>query len=191
MNRAIHTCWCYAVHGYKVKEPHWQGVTTQGQITEVKQLWAQLALGWVTVWDTLVDAKDVIDTCCVLLWLMSYEHMRGFSECSSTCKKAGVCAVMPMWLVHIKEHVWTVRTCPTTMLLSAMSECVNDCYIERPNKRGTASYEMARPVCSPGSWSWKGLAPPQEKCNDTVWKNSGLSRKMKNCKGPFENLTRF
>ena len=39
-------------------------------------------------------------------------------ECSPTRKKAGVCAIMSMWLVHIKEHVWTVRTCPTTIFLS-------------------------------------------------------------------------
>ena len=42
-------------------------------------------------------------------------------ECSPTCKKAGVCAIMSIWLVHIKEHVWTVGTCPTTTLLPDLS----------------------------------------------------------------------
>ena len=63
--------------GSGYEEPHWQGVTIHTLITEVKQLWAWLVLGWVTIWDTLVVAKEVIDTCCVLLWLMSYEHTRG------------------------------------------------------------------------------------------------------------------
>ena len=45
--------------------------------------------------------------------------------------------------MHIKEHVWTVGTCPTTILLSAMSECVNEFCIERLNERGTALYDMA------------------------------------------------
>ena len=42
---------------------HWgmswclQGATARGPITEVKQLWACLVIGWVTVWDTLVAAK--------------------------------------------------------------------------------------------------------------------------------------
>ena len=41
----------------------------------------------------------------------------GWWECSPTHKKAGVCAIMSMWLVHIREHVWTIGTCPTTILL--------------------------------------------------------------------------
>ena len=40
-----------------------------------------------------------------------------------THKKAGVCAIMSIWLVHIKEHVWTVGTCPTTILLSTITMC--------------------------------------------------------------------
>ena len=85
-----------------------------------------------------------------------------FPECSPTHKKAGLCAVMPMWLVHIKEHVWTIGTCPTTILLSAMSECVNECCIERPKwKRGIASWD-GRPVCSSGSWSGRGWLPSRK-----------------------------
>ena len=36
-----------------------------------------ITLGWVTVQDTVLVAKDVIVTCHVPLWLMSYEHTRG------------------------------------------------------------------------------------------------------------------
>ena len=59
------------------KEPRWEGATIRGPITKVKQLWAQSILGWVTVQDTVLVAKDVIITCHVPLWLMSYEHTRG------------------------------------------------------------------------------------------------------------------
>ena len=45
--------------------------------------------------------------------------------------------------MHIKEYVWSVGTCPTTILLSAMSECTKECCIERLKKRSIASYEMA------------------------------------------------
>ena len=58
-------------------ENHWQGATIRGLITEVKQPWAQSILGWVTIQDTVLVAKDVIVTCHVPLWLMSYEHTRG------------------------------------------------------------------------------------------------------------------
>ena len=60
----------------KSMEPHWQGVTICSPITEVKQPWAQSILRWVTIQDTVLVAKDVIVTCYVPLWLMSYEHTR-------------------------------------------------------------------------------------------------------------------
>ena len=62
-----------------------------------------------------------------------------------------MCAVMSMWLVYIKEHMWSIGTCPTTILLSAMSECVSECCIEGlNNKRGTASDEMVGLYASQG-----------------------------------------
>ena len=158
----------------------WQGATAHGPITvtahcpitEVKQLWAWLVLGWVTLWDTLVVLRcDWNLLCCAMAYYV-WAYKR-FPECFPTHKKAGVCAVMPMWLVHIKEHVWTVGTCLTTTLLSAMSECVNECCIERPNKNEIWD---GRPVCSPGSWSGR-VWLPLKKSGMTVWK-SGLSRKM-------------
>ena len=59
------------------EEPRWQGATIHGPIIEVKQPWAWSILGWVTIQDTVLVAKDVIVTCHVPLWLMSYEHTRG------------------------------------------------------------------------------------------------------------------
>ena len=38
-------------------------------------------------------------------------------HCFPTHKKAGVCAVMPKWILHIKEHMWTLGICPPTILL--------------------------------------------------------------------------
>ena len=122
-------------HNLNKDFPPWQGMTICGPNTEVKQLWAWLVLGWVTIWDTLVAAKDVIYACHVLLWLMSYEYTRGSQSVPELIKKAGVCTVMSMWLVHIKEHVSSIRTCPTTILLSTMIECVSECCIEGPNDK--------------------------------------------------------
>ena len=48
-----------------------------------------------------------------------------------------------------------------------MSEHVNECCIERPNERGTASYEMAD-LYAPQGVDLGWVAPPQEKWNDTV-----------------------
>ena len=45
----------------------------------------------------------------------------GWWECSWTHKKARVCAIMSTWLVHIKEYVWTIGACPTTILLPDLS----------------------------------------------------------------------
>ena len=58
----------------------------------------------------------------LLAWCKS-----GWWECSPTRKKAGVCAIMSIWLVHIKEHVWTVGTCLTTVLLSTVTMCMSVC----------------------------------------------------------------
>ena len=70
-------CWGLTWHVEPRGEPRWQGATIHGPITEVKQLWARSILGWVTIQDTVLVAKDVIVTCHVPLWLMSYEHTRG------------------------------------------------------------------------------------------------------------------
>ena len=164
-------------------EPHWQGVTTHSAITKVKQLWALLVLGWVTIWDTLVAAKMWLTPAvlCYGLYHISIQEVPRVLR--NSIKGWGVC-------VHIKEHVWTTGTCPTTILLSAMSECVNECCIERPYKKEVLPHMRLQTFMLPRELIWEGVASPQEKWNDTVWK-SGLSRKMKNCKVTFENLTRF
>ena len=86
----------------------------------------------------------------------------GWWECSPTHKKAGVCAIMSIWLVHIKEHVWTIGTCPTTILLSAVTMC--ECVCEWQQWRQLYQEDLSaawgmRPVCSPGSQSGRGWLP--------------------------------
>ena len=76
--------------------------------------------------------------------------------------------------MHIKEHMWTIGTCPTTILLSAMSECVNECYIERSNDRGTASYEMAN-LYAPQGVDLGGMAP-LKKSGMTQYENKWLEQ---------------
>ena len=86
----------------------------------------------------------------------------GWRECSPTQKKARVCAIMSIWLVHIKEHVWTVGTCPITILLSAVTMC--ECVCEWQQWRQLYQEDLhaawgMRPVCSPGSRSGRGWLP--------------------------------
>ena len=86
----------------------------------------------------------------------------GWRECSPTRKKAGVCAIMSIWLVHIEEHVWTIGTCPTTILLSVVTMC--ECVCEWQQWRQLYQEDLhaawgMRPVCSPGSRSGRGWLP--------------------------------
>ena len=53
----------------------------------------------------------------------STEQLTSVCDGYPTRKNARVCAIMSMWLVHIKEHVWTVRTCPTSILLPDCMRC--------------------------------------------------------------------
>ena len=63
-----------------------------------------------------------------------------------------------------------IRTCLTTVLLSAMSECVSECCTERLNdKRGTALYEMAD-LYAPQGVDLGGGGSPSVEWNDTVGK---------------------
>ena len=95
---------------------------------------------------TLSPLRDSTDTC----------EKATSPESSPTHLKAGVCvcvcAIMPMWLAHIKEHVWTVGICPTTILLPTRCNCVHKVWLcvckcatlkAEKDKKGTASYEMA------------------------------------------------
>ena len=75
-----------------------------------------------------------------------------------------------------KKHVWSIGTSPTTIHLSAMSECASECCIEGPNDKEVLPH-MRRQACMlPRELIWEEVAPPQEKGNDTTWKVA-LSRK--------------
>ena len=94
------------------REPRWQGVTARGPITEVKQLWAQLVPSETRWWLLRCDWHLLCSAMAYVIW--AYKR---FPECFPTCKKARVCAVMPMWLVHIKECVvsWNMPNHHTSM----------------------------------------------------------------------------
>ena len=100
-----------------------------------------------------------------------WAHKR-FTECYPTCKKAGLCAVMSMWLVNIKEHVWSIGTCPTTILLSAMGECVSECCTERL-KIGILPHMRWWTCMLPRELILDGVAPPQEN-GMTQYAKSGI-----------------
>ena len=114
-------------------------------------------LTWVCVTLVLYVIQALFCIC-----LSNTKWASGWRECSPTRKKAGVCAIMSIWLVHIKEHVWTVGTCPTTILLSAVTTC--ECVCEWQQWRRLYQEDLRaawgmRPVCSPGSRSGRGWLP--------------------------------
>ena len=147
--------WVSVTSSPRNQEPHWKGVTTHGPITEVKQLWVWLILEWVTVWDTLVAAKMWF-TPAAFCYGLCHMSMQEVPRVLPNSWKARVCDVMPMWLVHIKEHVWTIRTCPTTILLSAMNECVNEYCIKRQNKKEALPHMRWQTCMLPRELIWEG-----------------------------------
>ena len=86
--------------------------------------------------------------------------------------------------MHIKEHVWSIRACPATVLLSAMSECACECSIEGPNDRGIASYEMAG-LYAPQGVDLGGGGSPSKKHGMTQYEKWP---KQQNFKVTFENV---
>ena len=95
----------------------------------------------------------------VLCYGLCHNSIQGFTECYPTHKKAGLSTVMSMWLVHTKEHMWSIGTCPTTILQSATSECVSECHIEQAKWYRYCLVWDGRPVCSSESWSGRGWLP--------------------------------
>ena len=68
-------------------------------------------------------------------------------ECSLTHKKAGVYTVMTVWLVHIKDNVWTFGICPTTGLLSSLCECVYEWWRQRVDCKNRYAAPNWNTVC--------------------------------------------
>ena len=62
--------------------------------------------------------------------------------------------------VHIKEHMWSIRTSPTTILLSAMSECVGECCTERLNDKEILPHIRWQACVLPRELIWEEVAPP-------------------------------
>ena len=55
--------------------------------------------------------------------------------------------------------MWTIGTCPTTVLLSTTSKCVYEWQHWRRLVLGILHKVWCGPVCSPGSWSGRGWLP--------------------------------
>ena len=131
-------------------------------------------------------AKDVIDTCCVLLWLMSYKHTRGSQSAPQLTKGWGVCCHVYVTGAHKRRCVvhWNM---PNHHTSTAMSVCVNECCIERLNERGIASYEMAD-LYAPQGVDLGGGGFPSRKSGMTWYRKWP---KQENCKMTFENLQKI
>ena len=76
----------------------------------------------------------------------------------NSLKGWGVCYHVYVIGAH-KEHMWTVGTCPTTVLLYTTNECVYEWQHQRWLVLGILHKVWCGPVCSPGSWSGRGWLP--------------------------------
>ena len=125
----------------------------RGTIGQEKiKAWACVTLAWVAEWLPHLAMIQVAWVRIPELTLSAPNSLKGW-----------VCAVISVWLVHTKEHVWTIWTCPTTILLPV---CV--CVQHKKNKKRltkrhaekrTSPTWRGRPVCSPGSWSGRRWLP--------------------------------
>ena len=69
----------------------------------------------------------------------------------------------------------SVGTCPTTVLLFAMSECVSECCTERLNDKEVLPCMRWWTCMLPRELIWEGVAPPQEN-GMTQYAKGGLCR---------------
>ena len=104
----------------------------------------------------------------VFCYGLCHMSIQEFTECYLTHKKAGLCAVMSMWLVHIKEHVWSIGYAQPPSFYLWASRGVK-CCAGGLNKKEVWPCMRGQPVCSPGSWSGRGWLP-LKKWNDSDWK---------------------
>ena len=90
------------------------------------------------------------------------------AELYSTCiwvvpnsvKKAGVCAVMSMWLMHIKDHLWTVRFTPNQRVFNSSGVRWTG-YDGKMQKKWSVLHEAA-PLYASRELRWEEVAPPHK-----------------------------
>ena len=120
------------------------------------------------------SCQDVMPA--VFCYGLCHMSIQEFTECYLTRKKAGLCAVMSMWLVHIKEHVWSIGYAQPPSFYLWASWGVK-CCAGGLNEKEVWPCMRGQPVCSPGSWSGRGWLP-LKKQNDTEWK---VAQAAKSC----------
>ena len=112
----------------------------------------------------------------VFCYGLCHMSIQEFTECYLTHKKARLCAVMSMWLVHIKEHVWSIGYAQPPSFYLWASRGVK-CCAGGLNEKEVWPCMRGQPVCSPGSWSGRGWLP-LKKWNDS---ESKVARAVKSC----------
>ena len=112
----------------------------------------------------------------VFCYGLCHMSIQEFTECYLTHKKARLCAVMSMWLVHIKEHVWSIGYAQPPSFYLWASRGVK-CCAGGLNEKEVWPCMRGQPVCSPGSWSGRGWLP-LKKWKDSEWK---VARAVKSC----------
>ena len=113
----------------------------------------------------------------VLCYGLCHMSIQEFTECCLTRKKAGLCTVMSMWLVHIKRTC-VVRWNMPNHCTSIYREWVGSAAVKGQMKRYCLAWDGG-PVCSPGSWSGRGWLPLSEE-QHSMCKN-GLAEKVVKC----------
>ena len=78
-----------------------------------------------SAWDSESASRWFESQCCWFGWLhnilrQDVNSMHAY-EWYWLSKKAGVCGVMSMWLVHMKDHLWTIRFTPNHRVSNSSS----------------------------------------------------------------------
>ena len=103
----------------------------------------------------------------------------------NSVKKAGVCAVMSMWLVHIKDHLWTIGFMPNHRASNSSKTRLGQVMMASGLTRWVCCMRQ-HPCLLPRELRWEEVAPPQKLVRD-----SRLARTNNWCKALPNHLVRM
>ena len=83
-------------------------------------------------------------------------------------KKAGVCAIMSMWLAHIKDHLWTIRFVPNHRASNSFKTRLRQVMMVSGLTRWVCHVRQ-HPCMLCSELRWEEVAPPQKLLDTTGW----------------------
>ena len=108
--------------------------------------------GWPSCWH------------CYIVWYVtrpSCAALHIYTNGTQLSKKAGVCAVMSVWLVHIKDHLWTIRFVPNHRASNSSNLRLR--LVMMANGLTSWMCHVRQHHCMlPGELRWEEVAPPQK-----------------------------